>query len=242
VILTVIGLGMRSTENAIIMKLFNCALFVFAICSLFNTNDAFGQHCPPIVESYLSGTTVKRSGKGIEFQFAYTKTGGQTKEAFQAYVLAYADASADEVEKLTPQKAIEQGLAKVIHTQLTKREESGTYNITCNLVTEDFTAKMLEAKLIDKSRATNTGGWKSFDDDLRLAVFIPFLDDEKYSALEGLPEDTHECNYRGDAALLFQPTTQKLSIRFGVVQATKLDDGIHYIELNGQRPAGDNAR
>ena len=224
------------------MKPFNYTLLLFAIFGLFSTNDVLGQHCAPIVESYLSGASVKRNKAGIEFQYTYTKTGGQTKDAFQAYVLAYTDANAKEVEKLTPQKAIEKGLAKIVHTQLAKRTESGTYGIKYSLGTKEFTAKMLEAKLIDKSRTADTGGWKSFDDDLHLAVFIPFLDDKKYSVLEDLPDDTHECNYRGDAALLFQPTTQKLSIRFGIVQATRLEDGKHYIELNGRRPNDSSAR
>jgi hypothetical protein len=216
-------------------------LFVIAYV-LTPASCGVGQHCPPIVESYVSGLGVKRTKNGIDFQFTYTKTGGQTKDAFQAYILAYPDSKTEAIEKLTPQHAIESGLATIAHTCIAKTNGSGDYTFGYSLDTETFVSAMLNRKLITKSRTTNAGGWKAYDGEIRLALFVPFLDDKKYSVLGELPDDKHECNYRGDSALLFQPITQKLSIRFGVVQAVKLDAGKHYIEINGNRPKGDIAR
>ena len=39
---------------------------------------------------------------------------------------------------------------------------------------------------------------------------MPFLDDAKYSTIDGLPEHRHECNYDDDRALVFQALPYRL--------------------------------
>jgi hypothetical protein len=101
---------------------------------------------------------------------------------------------------------------------------------------------MATAGLISPDRVYQAGGWKSYQDPIRLAVFIPFLEDETYSNLDGLPRDRHECNYAGEAALLFETLPQALTICFGIVQAVRLEDGAHYLQVNGRRPLGEKAK
>ena len=211
-------------------------------CFLYFTPLVSAQHCPPIVESYLSATSVDRNDDGLEFSMTYSKTGGQPKLAYQAYLVAFSVESADTIAKLTPQQALAKGHAAIIETKIAQRNKRGKYESKFSLKTEAFVETLLTAKLIKKSRVNDSGGWKSYGDQIRLAVFIPFLDDEKYSVLEDLPDDTHECNYRGDSALLFEPLGPDLQICFGVVQAVQLKAGKHYIQLNGNRPTGAVAR
>ncbi len=199
--------------------------FAFVAC-LFTCGQCAAQPCPPISESYLSGTAVKRSKDGLDFQIAYSKSGGQRKESYQAYILAYADISSEKIAKLTPQQAIKDGSATIIHTQISSRDNSGEYQIDFQLDRKKFVEKMLTAKQIAK---TDDGGW-GWDNEVRLAVFIPFLDDKEYSVLEGLPRDKHECNYRDDSALLFQPISQKLLIQTNIIL------------LNGTRPVNVKTR
>lgn len=195
------------------------------------------QHCPPIVESYLSECSVKRSESGLTFAFSYQKSGGQPKQAYQIYVVAFADSITERVAKVPPQQAIREGLITVVGTQLMKRDRDGQYPVKYELDTEPFVQRMLKAQQLSNTRTSNVGGWQRYNDRLRLAVFIPFLDDEKYSNLDGLPRDKHECNYRGDSALLFEMIPQRLEVCFGIVQAKRLPKGQHYIQLNGNRPA-----
>lgn len=221
-------------------KLFSCAVAIVLSIGFYSVGNA--QHCPPIVESYLSDSKVTRTEGGFQFKFVYSKTGGDAKQAYQAYLVAFSDKSATNVAQLTPQQAIQRGQVALIKTVLIKRNKDGRYEFEFHLETEPFVKKLLDVKLISKDRIVDGGGWKSFEDQIQLAVFIPFLDDETYSLLDELPEDIHECNYRGDSALLFQPLIQKLQICFGIVQAVKLKEGTHYIQLNGARPTGRNAR
>lgn len=202
----------------------------------FSQHCTNAQHCAPIVESYLSSTKLSRTPEGIALTIEYSKTGGRLHPAYQAYLLAYSDRDAEKISQLTPQKAISDGLVTVIDTKLLKRIDSGEYQSVWRIDTEQFVQQMLTAGRISEERVADVGGWKSFEGSLRLAIFIPFLDDQQFSTLDGLPEDRHECNYANDAALLFDPLPQKLNVRFGIVQAQSLEEGRHYIELNGNRP------
>ena len=236
------------------MKNSSCIPVVtFLLAILFAHEQAIGQHCPPITESFLSSSSVKRTKQGLSFKVGYSKTGGQPKKAYQAYIVAYSENNSDKIASLTPQQAIKDGLATIVHTQVAafnvasdapravqQTDELGEYRVTYELNTEQFVEKMTEAKQIGKT--TSTGGWKSYDDEIRLAVFIPYLEDENYSVLEGLPEDKHECNYGGESALLFQPLTQKLTIAFGIVRANRLAEGEYFIELNGKRGLPENVK
>jgi hypothetical protein len=204
-------------------------LFVFFSCNLL-PELTVAQHCPPILESYLSSVIAKRSKDGVAFTFSYAKSGGQPKAAYQSYILVYADADAGKISELTPQKAIADGIATVLHTQIAKGNNEGNYEFECKLDVESFVSGMQKSGKLSKDKAKNFGSWKRYP-TLRLAVFIPFLDDKEYSVLKELPDDRHECNYNGDAALLFQPLTQQLTVR-------KYEkSGKHTVSLNGIRHA-----
>jgi hypothetical protein len=217
----------------------NAVLFVCCLCF---TSVAVAQRCPPIVESFLSSSSVTRSKGGLNLSFAYSKTGGQPKTSYQAYLVAFPLKNAATISKLTPQQAIADKHVLIIETKIIKRAKNSKYESKFDIETEAFVEKLIAAEKIKMNRVSDLGGWKSFDDQIQLALFIPFLDDEKYSVLDGLPDDSHECNYRGDSALLFEPLGPNLQVCFGVVQAVRLKDGRHYIQMNGKRPAGSDAR
>lgn len=200
------------------------------------------QHCAPITESYLSGIQIARQTDGLTLSLEYSKTGGRRHPAYQAYLLAYPESLQAKVAELTPQQAIEQQLVTVVETRLLPRNEAGKYALQWELKTEPLVKQLKSSGVISEERVNDVGGWKSFQERIRLAVFIPFLEDEKYSQLDQLPADRHECNYAGEAALLFETLPQSLTICFGVVQAVRLAEGVHYLELNGYRPAGNKLK
>lgn len=213
-------------------------VLVLLLALLLDADGARAQHCAPIVESYLSAANITHTRQGIAFRLQYSKTGGQPKPAYQAYWLAYRDSSSKKLSEATPQQAIANKLVTIVHTQLAERSDSGVYEMVWELETKEFVEAMLMANQLSVSRTNDAGGWKSFSDEIRIAVFIPFLEDEQYSTLGGLPEDRHECNYRADAALLFETIPARLTVAFGIVQAVRLTEGEYHIELNGKRPAG----
>ncbi|MEM7785842.1 MAG: hypothetical protein AAF623_21015 [Planctomycetota bacterium] len=214
-----------------------CLAAPILLCLLIVTS-AFAQRDPPIVESYLSSTSVARVDNGLRWNFSYKKTGGQIKEAYQYYVIAYSDKNRKQIEELTPQETLAKNFAIVLETKIVKRGRDGEYKFEFEIETNKFVETLKRENQIANDRISDVGGWKSFNDQIQLAIFIPFLDDQKYSILDGLPEDKNDGNYRGDSALLFETVTQKLQICFGVVQAVRLKDGQFYLQLNGNRPAG----
>ena len=211
-------------------------LLVFMFGALEH-RTVLAQHCAPIVESYLSRVDISRDGDGVNFRIEYAKTGGQTKKAYQAYLLAYRNRDAAKIAGLAPQKVIESGLATVVHTQLAKRNKRGRYSLAWTLDQQPFVEKMLKDSRLQRKETTDIGGWMRFDDEMRIAVFIPFLEDKKYSVIEGLPKKKHECNYGGDSALLFEPLSQRLTVHYGIVQAVRLPEGKYYVQINASRPA-----
>ncbi len=202
---------------------------------MWQASEAVAQHCAPIVESYLQSVLVKHTDDGIAFDIEYKKTGGQNKASYQAYLLVYSDADAGRIELMSPQEAIESKLVSVVHTQLAKRQDNGCYRIECALKTQAFVGDMLKDSRLDREQVDNLGGWKAFQGKLRFAVFVPFLDDSKYSVIEGLPENKHECNYRNESGLIFETLSQTLSVHFGIVQAVRVPEDQYYIQINGQR-------
>ena len=211
--------------------------FAFSILCIAYLPAASGQHCPPIVESYLQSVTVKHTEGGIALNIDYRKTGGQRKESYQAYILAYSHPDSEKISEMTPQAAIETKMASVVHTQLAKRQDNGCYSIQFSMETRDLVATMLQDSRIDRQRIDDYGGWKSFRDRIRFAVFIPFLEDEEFSVIEGLPANKHECNYLDEAALIFETLPQTISIHFGIVQAIRIPENEFYLQINGTRPS-----
>ncbi len=195
-------------------------------------NLGLAQHCPPLSETYLSSVKLKHSKQGVDLEAVYSKVGGQSKQAYQAYLLAFSDSNAKRIAEMTAQQAITEKLAIVVETILIKRDKNGDYPARWQLNTEKFVESLLKENLIAKERVDDAGGWKSFSDEIHLAVFIPFLEDKQYSQIEGLPTDKHECNYANESALLFESISTSLSINFGIVQAVRLPEESYYIQLN----------
>ena len=220
-------------EDAPVAKTY--VVIVFLIASVANLRATVGQHCPPIVESYLESIAVKHVKNGISFNIDYRKSGGQTKESYQAYIVAYSHSDTERLLGMSPQKAIESKAASIVHTQLASRKENGCYGIECELKTKDLVAALLKEGRLDHKEIDDFRGWKSFKGLIRFAVFVPFLEDEKLSIIKGLPEKKHECNYLEEDGLIFEMLPHTMSVHFGIVQAVSIPDGEYYIQINGNR-------
>ncbi|MFN6111277.1 MAG: hypothetical protein ACK493_12980 [Planctomycetota bacterium] len=208
------------------------------LASLLMAGPLSAQHCAPITESYLSAIQFARQKDGLTLSLEYTKTGGRRQPAYQAYLLAYPESLTAKIGELTPQQALERNLMTVLETHLLPKNETGRYAAQWELKTEAVVEKLKTAGMISEERVNDIGGWKHYKERIRFAIFIPFLEDERYSNLKDLPADRHECNYANEAALLFETLPQTLTVSFGIVQAVRLEKGVHYLEFNGNRPAG----
>jgi len=79
----------------------------FSIVFVMNAKMVHGQHCPPIVESYIESFAVKHIEDGISLNIAYKKRGGQLKESYQAYIVAYSHFDVEKLLAMSPQEAID---------------------------------------------------------------------------------------------------------------------------------------
>jgi hypothetical protein len=210
--------------------------FIIALFAVFQAHQcAHAQHCPPIAESYLSEISVKHVDESLAIHIEYTKTGGQPKAKYQAYLLAFLEKNRADATAATPKLFINPEVIQVLHTQLIERNQQGVYGMEVKLNRDELARKMIKfGRLTEKDR-TNNGGWGQCNDRIRLAVFIPFLEDQRYSNLKGLPQDKHECNYLHEPALLFQELPYSFSIHFGVVLGVRLKEGAFHIQVNGDK-------
>jgi len=195
------------------------------------------QHCPPIVESYLSEISVKHKEGAIAIRVEYTKNGGQPKKKYQAYVVAYLEKNRKDVPAAAPKAVLDSKVALILHSQLIERDSKGRYGLKLELDHNELAKKIIDHRKLTEDDRTNYGGWGQYNDKIRIAMFIPFLEDKAYSNMEGLPDDKHECNYKRERALLFQELPYALSIHFGIVQAVKLEKSKFHIQINGDKPA-----
>ncbi len=207
-------------------------------CSIFMVVTAEAQHCPPIVESYLSQVSIKHDAKdqALELKLEYSKTGGQPKQKYQIYLLAYLEKNAHRVPARRAADLIDKEVVRVLHTQAIERNDRGTYEFQRRLNMTELAKGIIELGRFTEKDRESPGGWGSFKDKFRLAVFVPFLEDRTYSVLDGLPAEKHECNYTGERALLFQPLPYSLSIHFGTVLGAQLAEGAYYIQINEAKP------
>ena len=203
-------------------------------CVVLMVTPARAQHCPPIVESYLSQISVKHDSKdqALDLKVEYSKTGGQPKPKYQIYLLAYLEKNEHRVPAPLPADLIDKHVVRVLHTQAVERNKDGTYEFDLRLDMNELARKVIDlGHLTDKDREA-PGGWGYFKDRFRLAVFVPFLEDRTYSVLDSLPKDKHECNYTRRRAPLFQQLPCAFSVHFGIVQAVQRAEGDYYIQIN----------
>ncbi len=180
---------------------------------------ALAQHCAPIMESYLSELSVKADEKAFKLRGEYRKLGGQNKDKYQIYFLAYLDRDADKVpaappaappdekkkpEYTAPTLVLDPAQVLILHTQLIERNKEGGYPFEYQIELRELADRLLKQDLIIKEGLSKSDKPGTFRGTLRVAVFIPFLEDTKFATLPGLPEDKHECNYTSAPALLYQ--------------------------------------
>lgn len=218
-------------------------LLVVALTACELAQDCYGQHCPPIGSSYLSEISLKSHKQGeLTLRVEHIKTGGRLKESYQFYLLAYL--AKDSKTLPTPpeegQKSrygdemFTEATSVVLDTSVVKRTADGYYKYSVTKNSAEL-AEELKSKLLEKSKKTVDGGWGRFEDRIRLAIFVPFLEDERYANLEGLPENRHECNYSGDRALVWQELPYNLSVHFYDFDTELLKKKAPYIQINGDQ-------
>jgi hypothetical protein len=211
---------------------------VAVTCVVLVAAPARAQHCAPIVESFLSQISIAHdsTNQALDLKMKYSKTGGQAKAKYQIYLLAYLEKNESRVPAPLPADLIDKQVVRVLHTEAVKRSKDGSYDFELRLNMNDLAKKIIGLGHLTEKDREAPGGWGSFKDNFRLAVFVPFLEDSTYSVLDGLPEDRHECNYTRERALLFQPLPYSFSIHFGIVQARELAEGKYYIQINQPQP------
>lgn len=201
------------------------------------TTTAAAQHCAPIVESYLSAASVKHDVKSIQVHVEYSKTGGRRKDAYQGYLIAYLDRDAAKAPGDGSGDLLDPKVVLVLDTALIKVNATGDYEYDFTIADNELANRVIEHAKLTKDDQTSNGGWDRYKNAVRLAFVVPFLEDEKHSTLPGLPADRHECNYRGERALVFQELPFELTIHFNIVQAVQLPEGEYSIQINSARPA-----
>jgi len=194
---------------------------------------AQAQHCPPIYQSFLSKVSVEWQKHTLRLQAEYTKSGGVLHDAYQAYVVAYLDKDRKQVPAAKGKDVLDPKATLVLHTQVIKRNAKGTFALDYSIGDEDLVKRVIKhMKLGEKDRA-EMRHWDEYKDEIRIAIFVPFLDDKKYSNLKGLPKERHECNYDDDRALIFQT----LPYRF-TFMTSRSEDTAHtvWVRINGDKP------
>ncbi len=207
------------------------SLTLLILCS-FIAPGIYSQHCAPIDLLALDKILVERTDSNLRFQFEFLKNGGQTKEAYQVYIIAYLKENKDKItiekfdEDINHNRLIlvEGNLSSIIKKDIIKlgmySKQKGGYVysysslIGMNKITE---------QVISQSKFEKKGNYQG---EFKVAVFIPFLVDTSYSTDKRLPKDTHECNYAGRSALIFQ----ELDYTFRIYSESKNDKAaINYL-------------
>ena len=99
-----------------------CRILASLLCILIAPQFVFAhQHCPPIIESYLSEISVKHDFESMTIRVEYTKWGGQSKSKYQAYLLAYLDKHAAQVPAAAPHAVINKEIVVILRTQLIEK-------------------------------------------------------------------------------------------------------------------------
>lgn len=179
-----------------------CRSIGVVLLLLLFSKIASAQHCPPIFDSFLSETklTPTRDGK-LKVNLTYNKMGGRSHEAYQAYLIAFLKSDAANAFPKKSGEIFDPKLSIVLKTDLVKKqknkddEDDDTYLFDAEVDLTKLTSDLAELRKIDLTA-------KDSPVEICFAFFIPFLADEKYSLLSGLPEDRHECNYGEEPALL----------------------------------------
>lgn len=174
------------------------------------------QCCAPLYQTYLSefSMRVERAenpdADTLRIHVQYAKEGAQAPAAYQGYLIAYLDQNAGKVPAPAPADVLDPTAMVVLHTQLMKRREKDdspgphTYDLDFEIRCGELVQKLVDHGKLGAADRDDMNGWHHYKDHIRFALFVPWLEDVKYSVLPGLPEKRHECNYLRTRALVFQ--------------------------------------
>lgn len=194
------------------------------------------QHCAPIWESYLSEISVRHDAKqkAINVKIEYTKHGRAPHSKYQAYLLAYLEKNEGRALSPPPADLINKQVVCVLHTQVIELNKGGAFDFAVQLNVNDLAKKIIElGHLTEKDRLDD---WGVYKDRFHMAVFVPFLADQTYSVLKGLPEDKHECNWDHSRALFYQPLPYYFTIHYGTDHTDLPKDEIRIWIHGADRP------
>lgn len=200
---------------------------------VFLAQPMTAQHCAPIIESWLSKISVTHSLTNLNIELEYSKNGGIAKKAYQIYLIAYPENDEKKIlhESLTDLQ--NDSLSVILKTDIISRSDNEIYPFNFSMDVNKLVQLLISEKLLIESNKEAYGGYGRFKDRFKMIVFIPFLADKKYSTLEKLPKDKHECNYTMAKSLLYQPLPYSFSIHFGIMQGRNLGKDNYYIQING---------
>ncbi|MCA9077258.1 MAG: hypothetical protein KDA93_19685 [Planctomycetaceae bacterium] len=200
--------------------------------------STFAQHCGPIMESYLSEISLKHTREGeLVAHVEYCRGGGNPQEAYQIHLLAYLDKHAatiptpvaEDAEPKMGDELFDESNVWVLETKRIELGEDGCYDYEFKYDSKVL-ADQLISHLMSEEEVNDRERWGEIRSQIRFAVFIPFLDDQRYANLEGLPEDRHECNYGRRRALVWQQLPYRISLhRFAG------DEPKYWIQIKGDQ-------
>jgi len=193
----------------------------FCLLGFVFSKSALAQHCAPLFESYLKDLSIREAIESLELRLVYAKTGGQNKRNYQAYLVAFLDKGFEPAD--IEGDVIDPNSMVILETSLITRrgEAQGRYAFEYSGELEELADKLLELRKrhqanLAKSDENKKDASASEQDSpiiLRMFFFVPYLEDETYSTLDGLPKEKHECNYRDAKALLIQKLPYEIVIK-----------------------------
>jgi hypothetical protein len=182
------------------------------------------QHCAPILDSYLSSVSLDRTAEDqFELSIRYHKSGGKAMTAYQIYLVAFRARDVAKfpvpLEGANPrvlgETLIDPSCTVILDTKLIRRDDEGKYTYEYSVDSEKLAEKMVKSLFKEEGETQDLKRWQPIGDPIRLAVFVPFLADRKYSNDAAFPQDDdarHECNYGNWRALLIQELPFELSL------------------------------
>lgn len=200
-------------------------VMLLAFILVFSWNPfVAAQHCAPILDSYLSSVSLDRIAEDqLKLSIRYCKNGGKAMNAYQIYLVAY---RASDLAKFPPaleeskprelgEPLIDPACTVILDTKLIRRDEKGDYTYEYSVDSEALAQKLVDSLFKEEGVTQDLKRWQPIGDSIRLAVFVPFLADRKYSNDAAFPQDDdarHECNYGNWRALLIQELPFELSL------------------------------
>ena len=213
---------------------------IFLILCFLGYESVLGQHCAPIEESYLTTVSLSHQEENLKFHLEYFKSGGKVKQAYQIYLIAYLEKNESAVFEEQKEKGKinaqlknikNDSVVMILDTEVIRLSENKVYIYDYTVSMNKLVETIVKKSKLDKKDRHSNGGYGYFNDKIKIAVLIPFLESTELSNDKRLPSDKHECNYAGKSSLLFQPLPYEFEIQFGTKLGKSLNDDF-YININ----------